>query len=214
MRFGEATAPLDNNNNSNAMGQPSPMFSDDMGPATPLVLDTLESMNMNDKSNFNDTNNNNNNNSIHTNNNNNNSEEVKMLREVISQMRAEMEEMMKSPPPTAAQGLAGLNPTSSSTTTNNNKSILALEQQLDHSRQYVVVLQNSNDLDGNEEVALLRRHVSELNDTINSLRIETVRLENEKMVIGTGNGSGTDEGNVAGDLAQSKVKEVSDMTVT
>ena len=60
----------------------------------------------------------------------------------------------------------------------------------------------------------MRRHVSELNDTINSLRIETVRLENEKMVIGTGNGSGTDEGNVAGDLAQSKVKEVSDMTVT
>jgi len=107
MRFGESTAPIAE---AGGIGQPSPMFSDDLGPATPLVLDSLETTKMSalntDSSNFG-------NNTPDTrssavgaestnggdggaDSNNNKDGEIAMLRGIIGEMRSEMEELTKA----------------------------------------------------------------------------------------------------------------------
>ncbi|GMI18797.1 hypothetical protein TrLO_g13330 [Triparma laevis f. longispina] len=177
MRFTETTAPVSNANNTTeehidtnagvftALAQPSPMFSDDMGPATPLVLDSMGDSTV----------------GFSNNNNNGNLEaENKKLREMVGVMRHEMEDLTKqllsSPDnnlnsgPAAASAIMG-NPNNTSSTT----AAAALEQQLVHAREYVVLLQSSAN-QPDSELSLLRRHVQELSVTIDQLRSENDRL--------------------------------------
>ena len=157
MRFGESTAPIDTEAGVFAqLNQPSPMFSDDMGPATPLIIDSigeesstgglggvgraaeLKAENQN-------------------------------LREMISLMRKEMENLTGPASKATAEG-GGEGGVPSTT-------VDALEQQLVHAREYIVVLQGQdNNSRPQKELELLRRHVKELTATIDDLKFDNERL--------------------------------------
>mmetsp|Transcript_28589 Transcript_28589/g.54009 ORF Transcript_28589/g.54009 Transcript_28589/m.54009 type:complete len:985 (-) Transcript_28589:27-2981(-) len=173
MRFTETTAPVANANITEdqidtnagvfaALTQPSPMFSDDMGPATPLVIDSMGDSTVG-----------------FANNNDGPSgaleAENKKLREMVGAMRHEMEDLTKQLLSSPDGNLAAPAAITSSTPRSSSAATAALEQQLVHAREYVVLLQNSAN-QPDEELGLLRRHVQELSVTIDQLRSENDRV--------------------------------------
>ncbi|GMH51103.1 hypothetical protein TrRE_jg12734 [Triparma retinervis] len=146
MRFNEGTAAIDGD--AGAFGvlnqQPSPMFSDDMGPATPLVIESMgEGSAFGRDAEI--------------------ERENRKLKDMVGMMRKEMEGLtaeLMSPQGGEGGGVS-------------KRAVEALEQQLVHAREYVVVLQGGKK-EGGEE-AMLRRHVKELTATIDDLRFENER---------------------------------------
>ena len=146
MRFNEGTSAI--GADTGAFGiinqQPSPMFSDDMGPATPLVIESMgEGSAFGKDAEL--------------------EKENRKFKDMVGMMRKEMEELtaeLMSPQGDEGGGVS-------------KRAVEALEQQLVHAREYVVVLQGGKK-EGEEE-GMLRRHVKELTATIDDLRFENER---------------------------------------
>jgi len=155
MRFGETVGASSGSNMQRGnvdQPAPSPMFSDDMGPATPLVLDSIDS---------------------EPNPYLNNSQgggggseailaENERLRDTVGLMRSEMEELTNQLLDKSDAGEKGRAPPQSPA------ALQALETQLNHAREYVNLLQKSNS--PTDELDLLRRHVQDMSANLDALR--------------------------------------------
>ena len=124
MRFSEGTAPMsDEQGVFAALNAPSPMFSDDMGPATPIVIESVG-----DRSAFGRPG------ELEV--------ENRKLKDMVGVMRKEMETLTKElMSPHGSQDGSGSGFVS-------RRAVEALEQQLVHAREYVVVLQGSKEGEG------------------------------------------------------------------